>query len=199
MPPPETDTPTSASLLLKVRDASDVAAWRTFEAVYGPLVHRYCARRGLQPADADDVSQEVLARIARAIRGFDYSAERGRFRGWLGTITANEVRTFLARSGRRPETATDVPEPPDPDPAWSAEFTEHILAVALDRVRGEFEPATWAAFEAVWVRKEPPADVARQLGTAVRAVYVNKSRVLKRLEAEVLHLADDLPLADAGG
>lgn len=188
------DPTTSASLLLRLRDAGDDTAWRTFEVVYGPLVRGYCVRRGLQPDDAADVSQEVLARVARAIRGFDYAPERGRFRGWLGTITANELRTFVARRAGAPAPA-DLADPADPDPGWSDAFTDHILAVAMDRVRGEFEANTWAAFEATWVRREPPADVARRLGTTVRAVYVNKSRVLQRLEKEVLHLADDLPLA----
>lgn len=198
MPDPESTLGTSASLLLRVRDPRNAEAWRTFEAVYGPLVRRYCRRRGLQEADAADVSQEVMARVSKAIRDFEYAPERGRFRGWLGTVTANEVRTFLARTGRRAVGGDDPPDPPDPDPVWLAEFTDHVLAVALDRVRGEFEPGTWAAFEAAWVRKEPPAEIARRLGVAVHSVYVNKSRVLKRLEAEVLHLADDLPLADAG-
>ena len=188
---PDPDTNTSASLLVRVRDAADGAAWRVFEAVYGPLVRRSCVRRGLQHADAADVSQEVLARVATAIRGFDYDPARGRFRGWLDTVTANAVRSFRVRAARHP-----VPADPDPaaaDPAWDGEFTAHLLAVACDRVRGEFEPATWAAFEAAWVRGEPPAAIAERLGVAVHAVYVNKSRVLKRLEAEVRHLADDLP------
>lgn len=199
MAEPEAGSTTSASLLLKLRDAADDAAWRTFVSVYGPLVRRYCIRRGLQHSDAADVSQDVLARVARAIREFEYSPERGQFRAWLGTITANELRSFFTRSGRFPAIVSELPDPPDPDPAWSSEFTEHILAVALDRIRGEFEPTTWAAFEAVWIHKEAPGNVARRLGTAIHSVYVNKSRVLKRLEAVVLHLADDLPLADPGG
>ena len=198
MPPSEVRPDTSASLVFRVRDAADVDAWRTFEGVYGPLVRRYCRRRGLQDADAADVSQEVLVRVARAIRGFEYQPGRGRFRSWLGTITANEVRTFLARTGRNPLPGDRAADPADqtPDPVWLAEFVDHVLAVALDRVRGEFEPGTWAAFEATWLRHEPPADAAGRLGVPVHTVYVNKSRVLKRLEAEVLHLSDDLPAAE---
>ncbi len=190
---PESESSTSASLLVRVRDAADADAWRTFEAVYGPLVRRSCVRRGLQHADAADVSQEVLSRVVRAIRGFEYAPDKGRFRAWLNTVTANEVRTFKARSARRPLNAEADREAADP--AWDGDFTAHLLAVACDRVRGEFEPATWAAFEAAWVRGEPPAAIAQRLGIAVHAVYVNKSRVLKRLEAEVRLLADDLPAA----
>ena len=195
----ETDVATSASLLLRVRNPRDSEAWRTFEGIYRPLVLRYCVRRGLQEADAADVAQEVLARVANAIRGFDYSPERGRFRAWLGTITIHQVQTLQSRAGRRPLTGADPAGPAvlsDPDPVWMAEFTEHILAVACERIRGEFEPETWAAFDAVWLRKEKPAEIAQRLGIALHAIYVNKSRVLKRLEAEVLHLAEDMPLAE---
>ena len=191
---PDPDDATSASLLVRVRDAADAVAWRTFEGVYGPLVRRSCVRRGLQHADAADVSQEVLARVATAVRGFEYAPEKGRFRAWLNTVTANAVRSFRAKSARRPVAAAFDAEAADP--AWDGEFTAHLLAVACDRVRPEFEPATWAAFEAAWVRNEPATAVAARLGVAVHAVYVNKSRVLKRLEAEVRHLADDLPHAE---
>lgn len=185
---------TSASLLLRIRDARDGDAWDSFVAVYGPLVRRHCVRRGLQDSDAADVAQDVFARVAKAIRSFDYAPERGRFRGWLGTIVANEIATSRAKAGRRPVAGGMADDAPGPDPSWDRAFTEHVLAVATDRVRPEFEPATWEAFEATWVRKEPPEAVAKRLGTAIHAVYVNKSRVLKRLEAEVMRLAADLPL-----
>jgi DNA-directed RNA polymerase specialized sigma24 family protein len=180
---------TSASLLLRIRDPHDNAAWATFVGVYSPLVSRYCVRKGFQSADADDVAQEVFARVARSIASFDYAPEKGRFRGWLGTITAHAMA-----SHRTPHSAPLLADPPQPDPEWNRDFAEHVLAVAMDRVRGEFEPATWAAFEGTWVRQEAAADVAARLGVAIHAVYVNKSRVLKRLEAEVLALAEDVPL-----
>jgi RNA polymerase sigma-70 factor (ECF subfamily) len=186
---------TSASLLLRIRDPNDRDAWATFVAVYSPLVRRFCVAKGLQPADADDVTQDVMAAVARAIGSFDYSAERGRFRSWLGLVAARAVAAFRKRSHRGgPQVPLEV-DPADPGPDWDRDFTEHVLAVALDRIRGEFEPATWAAFEATWVRHEPPAAVAARLGVALHAVYVNKSRVVRRLEAEVLALAEDRPLA----
>ncbi len=55
--PPET----RASLIVRLRDAADVAAWDEFVATYGPLVYRLALRQGLQAADADDVVQQVFA------------------------------------------------------------------------------------------------------------------------------------------
>ena len=76
------DESTRASLLLAVRDAGDGRAWAAFAARYGGLVRAWCRRRGLQAADAEDVTQAVLAALYRAMPTFEYDAGRG-FRGYV--------------------------------------------------------------------------------------------------------------------
>jgi len=197
---------TRPSLLLRIRDARDAEAWQTFIEVYAPLIYGYCRHRRLQEADAADVAQEVLARVAQSMRNFEYSPDRGRFRDWLGTIARNEIVRFQTRA-QRPGQGTGGDEASeldsiasaDQDTAWSAQFHAHLLETALDRVRPHFDPATWRAFELVWLGDEPAPQVARQLGLAVEKVYVAKSRVLKRLREEVLLLGEDAPLLARGG
>jgi RNA polymerase sigma factor (sigma-70 family) len=184
---------TSASLLLRIRDPRDDDAWSTFVAVYSPLVRRYCVRKGLQASDAADVMQNVMNRVTKSIKTFEYDPSRGRFRSWLGTLAAREIATQLNHYARKPDSLADVDETASIDPVWNDEFTDHVLAVAMDRIRGEFENTTWLTFEASWLRQESPTDVAARLGVAVHTVYVNKSRILKRLEAEIRLLADDMP------
>ena len=58
---------TRASLILRLQDATDVAAWDEFAEVYAPAVYRSARRMGLQAADADDCAQEVLASVARSV------------------------------------------------------------------------------------------------------------------------------------
>jgi len=88
---------TRPSLLVRIRDAQDMPAWGIFVEVYAPLIHGYLRKRGLQDADAADVTQEVLRRVASAIRRFDYDPQRGGFRGWLFTVVRNQWRSFLER------------------------------------------------------------------------------------------------------
>src|SRR5688500_13767280 len=92
---------TRVSLLVRVRDPRDEAAWLEFVEVYGPLIYRYARRAGLQEADADDVTQEVLRTTVRTMPAFEYDPRRGRFRSWLKTLTMNQVRDHLARGKRR--------------------------------------------------------------------------------------------------
>jgi RNA polymerase sigma factor (sigma-70 family) len=192
---------TRPSLLLRLRDPQDAAAWRTFVDVYGPLVYGHARRRGLAHEDAEDVTQKVFARVAEAIRSFNYQRDLGRFRDWLGTIVRNEINRFLKKDigtahgqgGQEDRTIANVAAPAA-DTVWTAEFNAHILQVALQRCRPRFEPATWQAFERVWLQHVPASQVAAEMRQPIDWVYVAKSRVLKQLAHEVQELAYDAAL-----
>lgn len=195
------DSPTRPSLLCRICDPGDTQSWQTFVDVYGPLIYRHARARGLQDADAAEVTQEVLLQVSRSIQKFEYRPEQARFRDWLGTVTLNKIRSFL-----RHQAATDhvqgetAPEVLDhiasgqPDTQWAEEFHQHVLQTALARTRPHFEEQTWRAFELVWREQRSEAEVAQELGQRINWVYLAKSRVLKRLRAEVQELAEDLPL-----
>jgi RNA polymerase sigma-70 factor (ECF subfamily) len=192
---------TRPSLLIRIRDARDESAWSVFVDVYAPIVYRYCRRRGLQDSDAADVSQEVLAQVARSIRNFEYQPERGRFRDWLGMVTHSKLADHFRagkRAGQGTNTAIDAAgEPSDHGESgseWAAAFNAHLLRVALDRIQPGFEPQTWRAFDLVWLQGRKASEAASSLNVPVDAIYVAKSRVLKRLREEVVALAEDLPL-----
>jgi RNA polymerase sigma-70 factor (ECF subfamily) len=189
---------TRPSLLLRVRDPKDAEAWRTFTDVYGPLIYRYCKGHDLQDADAADVAQEVLAQVAQSVRAFAYQPERGRFRDWLGTVTRHKIARFFRARGRtvgQPAGDLDALPATEADAAWTDAFNAHLLSVGLERVRPGLEPATWQAFEGVWLADRPPAEVSAELKMSVAAVYLAKSRVLKRLRQIILELAEDCPAA----
>jgi RNA polymerase sigma-70 factor (ECF subfamily) len=191
---------TRPSLLARLRDAADAESWQTFVHTYAPLVFRYARHRGVQDADAADITQDVLVRVARSMRAFAYQPERGRFRDWLGTVTRNQLSSFLARRQRTERVgASDRPSEveeaaaPEADSEWTAAFHAQVLAVALERIRPGFEAVTWDAFLRVWQAGRPALDVAQELGLPIDKVYAAKARVLKRLREEILLLADDLP------
>jgi RNA polymerase sigma-70 factor (ECF subfamily) len=55
----------------------------------------------------------------------------------------------------------------------------------LEIMQADFEPATWRACWEFVVEGRPAAEVARELGLSVNAVYLAKGRVLRRLRAEL--------------
>src|SRR5437764_15234745 len=91
---------TRPSLLVRLRDTADHEAWRQLVELYAPLVYRFLRRRGLQDADAADLTQEVLRSVASAIDSFEYDPRRGSFRGWLFTVARNKLHSFLKRQQR---------------------------------------------------------------------------------------------------
>ncbi len=60
---------TNASLLRRVRvDAADQAAWSEFVNRYGGQVYAWCRKWHMQEADAQDVTQTVLVKLAVKMR-----------------------------------------------------------------------------------------------------------------------------------
>ncbi len=197
---------TRPSLLLQIRDGADADAWRTFMTIYVPIVYRYACRHGLQDADAADLSQEVMGKVARAIRTFEYHPDRGRFRDWLFTIVRQRLTLHYECAAGRPERLVSSGEleylrqsPEHSDADWSDEFNAQVLQVALDRARPHFEPITWRAFERVWLENRSAAETAHELCQQINFIYYAKSRVLKRVKEEVQEIVEDFSCLDSLG
>ena len=58
----------------------------------------------------------------------------------------------------------------------------------MERVRGEFQEATWKAFALTAVEGKSAKEAGAALGLSPGAVYVAKSRVQKRLEEIIRNL-----------
>ena len=188
------DSPvTQRSLLVRIRDPQNHVSWQEFVEIYAPLVRNYCTRRGLQRADAADVSQEVMQAVATAIQKFEYDPERGSFRGWLFTITSRKLNNFFARSKRQPRGsgATAVQQLLENQPDregeedWEKEYRRFLFHWAAEKIRPEFQETTWRAFWKVTVEEEPVKQAADELDLTAGAVYIAKSRVLKRLTERI--------------
>jgi RNA polymerase sigma-70 factor (ECF subfamily) len=191
--------PTRASLLLRLRDARDEAAWREFVELYTPLVLGYARKQGLQDADAADLAQEVLRAVAGAVGRFDYDPQRGAFRNWLFTIVRRKLATWRSSQAARTCGSGDpaihqileqTPAPQTTEPAWESEWQQRVFAWACAQVSRDVSAATWQAFWRTAVQGQPGAQVAAELGMSTGAVYLARSRVLARLR-ELIRSAEE--------
>ncbi len=71
-----------------------------------------------------------------------------------------------------------------------------VLRVALRRIQSHFEPSSWRVFERVWLEQRSAAEVALELSMSIEAVYMAKSRILRRLEQEVEEIAEHFSWLD---
>jgi RNA polymerase sigma factor (sigma-70 family) len=184
---------TRASLLVRLRDPHDRDAWRQFVALYAPLIYGLARRRGLQDADAADLTQEVLRTLTRT-DAFAYDPARGSFRGWLYTVTCRKVHDFRASRAHRERGSGDSvtqrlleAEPAADEDAerWECEYRRHLFTLAAEQVKDAFTPTTWQAFWLLAVEGKTAEETATATALSVGAVYVAKSRVLARLKKQI--------------
>jgi RNA polymerase sigma factor (sigma-70 family) len=186
---------TRLSLIARLKDLSDQQAWSQFVEIYWPLVHRMARRKGLQDADAEDLTQQVFSAVAQAVDHWETDRARARFRTWLQRIAHNLILNALSRA--KPDRASgseaqrvaldSVAARDGPDSALlRAEYQREVFLWAARQVRGEFEPATWAAFWGTAVEGREVAEVGEELGKKPGAIYAARSRVMRRLKQKTL-------------
>jgi len=185
---------TASSLLRKVRGRAP-GAWERLFYLYSPLVYHWACQAGLQAADAADVVQEVFRSVVIHLPGFRRERPGDSFRGWLWTVTENKIRDLRRRRCHQVEAVggsdaqhflMQVPEVLASDSGDAVgDPVDPQLTRALELIRSEFEERTWRAFWGVVVEGRLAADVAAALGMSANAVYVARSRILRRLRDEL--------------
>jgi RNA polymerase sigma factor (sigma-70 family) len=191
---------TRPSLLVRLRNAKDRDAWRQFVDIYAPLIYGLARKRGLQDADAADLTQDVFRAVAAAMPMWQYDPKRGSFRGWLYTVARNKLNDFLAQRTRITPGSGDsavqtlLEEQPARDheeTVWQRDYEQRIFAWAAEHIRGEFHESTWRAFWQAAVEGKSGEETAENLGMSVGAVHVAKSRVLARLKKKIKELQEE--------
>lgn len=191
---------TSASLLARLRQApADQAAWGEFVDRYGRKVYGWCRHWGFQEADAQDITQDVLVRLAEKMRDFAYDPARS-FRAWLKTLARHAVSDFCDARGRAAaggslavELLQSVEAREDLVRRLEDEFDREVFDEAVARVRARVTPKTWRAFEMTAREGRSGAEAGAELGMAVAAVFVARGRVQKLLSEEVRRLEGSDP------
>jgi len=188
---------TRISLLTQLRqDPSDQAGWDAFVERYGRHIYRWCRQWKLQDADAEDVTQDILVKLARKLRVFTCDPSRS-FRGWLKTLAHHAWRDFVdsprrvqaaAGDGQVWELLQTLEAREDLVQRLQEAFDYELLEAAQVRVRLRVAPHTWEAFRLLALEGLPVAAVAAKVQMQVAMVYVAKSKVQKMLQEEIQKL-----------
>ena len=188
----DTGPATRASLLLRLHDCGDAEAWEEFTTMYRPVIYRVATIKGLQHADAEDLTQGVLMSVAGAISRFDPGGP-ARFRTWLSRIAENATLNAISRrkadraigEGHFDDLLAQHPANPADSRLISIELRRQWFRMAAEQVKQEVAPDQWAAFHATAVENKSIPQVAEQLQKSIGNIYAARSRVMRRLRHAV--------------
>lgn len=187
---------TRQSLLARLKDVEDQESWRDFFDTYWELIYRVAIKCGLSDADAQDVVQETVLSVARKIEGFVYDPEVCSFRTWMLRLTRWRVTDRLRRRQRiesRLAPALDESLEDsgfDWDTYWETEWKEHLLRVAMARVRTRTNLKDVQIYELAANKGWSTIKIANSLKINRGQVYLAKHRVAKLLKKELGKLAE---------
>jgi RNA polymerase sigma-70 factor (ECF subfamily) len=206
-----TDTlPTRVSLLERLKNLEDEGSWREFFLRYEKKVLSVARSRGLAEHDAEEVAQEVFARLAKSIGNYQPQSRPGSFRSWLFKLTrwraADQLRDrnpFTPHTqsyhgpsddgqGERTPTIERVPAQADAELAFEAESRRHFVDSLLKRVERKVTPKQLQIFQALVLDEVPVAKVAELYGMTVPAIYVIKHRTMAKLRDEIAQMQGQL-------
>jgi len=150
--------------------------------------------RKLQHSDAEDVTQDVLLRIAKKFGEFDYDPKKS-FRGWLRRVTENAVIDLIRKRDKEHKNGSGVLSLLAEAPA-QAELTDHLseafdlelLEMAKSRVRNRVLPKRWSTWELMAEQGCSGQEVAEKLKISVGTAYATKNQVQKMISEEVARL-----------
>ena len=193
---------TRRTMLLRLQDQYDDASWEEFVAYYRQYIYNIVRHMKLNHHDANEIVQLVIIKLWDKLPNFKYDEHKGKFRNWLHTVTANQVRDFIRKKGAA---LSYLPDPerkkesgylnditlPEIDAIAEREWKVYIANMAWKRLQKNFSETVCQAFKLMAELKDATA-VAQQLQISESSVYVYKKRVQDRLHQEIARLNSEL-------
>lgn len=185
--------PGTTSLLERIRHGAVPEDWRVLVERYWRSVYAFGRRHGLDGADAEDFTQDVLIELTRILPGFEYDCSRGPFRSFLLTLCRRRlVDRLRADRGKEASGLLDEEAASDEVAWWEREWRRSMLRACLDEAARAVEPRTFQAFQLVVIEGWPAKRAAAFLDLSVDSVYQAKARVLRHARGtyEAMHEED---------
>lgn len=194
---PEAHSVTSLTLLSRLRQPEkDEAGWTEFVERYGQRIFGWCIHRGLQAADAEEVTQSVLIKMVKQLREFEYDPARS-FRGWLRTVTENAVKDFFRSLNDRKVSAGgsailqqlgQVEATTDLNERLQEVFDLELAEEAMARVSARVRQNRWQAWYLTAREGRSGAEVAAQLNMKIVSVYTARNQIQQLIADEIKDL-----------
>lgn len=155
---PETPTSLLTRIAMQVTGEDEVV-WTEFFELYTPAMRTYLLGRGVRETEADDVVQDVLAKLVSVLRGNRYDKGKSHFRTYLSHVLYHEMIDHHRRARAQ---------------------REHVRVPLSDEM-AEVAATAGDALDLEWVAARHTAAVTHVLGKT--ALSEQSKRVYRELEA----------------
>jgi RNA polymerase sigma-70 factor (ECF subfamily) len=193
---------TNSSLLRQIKSLSNAPGWMLFYQTYGPLIERFALKSGLNAAESQDVVQNTMIQVSKAITDFTYDRARGSFKSWLFNNAKWRIVDILrARPKgtvdlqRSSQGAVGAPGPESWEPGvsvferiWDDEWEDQLKRDALEEVRKKVSGVHFQIFCLYVLEGLPAAKVAEMVGVRVAQVHLIRTRVGRLVRRELAAL-----------
>jgi RNA polymerase sigma-70 factor (ECF subfamily) len=195
--------PTRQSLLSRLKDWDDSNSWQDFFDTYWRLIYKTASSAGLGAIEAEEVVQETLIRICRAIRQFEYDPKRGRFKAWLRTVTVSVIQERLRnqrhaylKSAKAAAAWEQMRSDANLDENqiakdWDSDWEDNLADAALERVKKRITPRHFQIFDLAVTKRWPTERIAETFQVSPAYIYLVKHRLSIRLQREVKKLRSE--------
>ena len=200
--------PTRWTLIGRLKNWGDEKSWREFFDTYWKLIYGVARRAGLTPEDAQDVVQETIVSVCKAMEAFKADPQRGSFKSWLLTVTRSRIIDLQRKRLRQPAVAGPSPQAstqstpleeraPDPagngfDALWNGEWERNLITLALERLEKKTSARHYQVFLLHVIKQHPAEQVARISGVAVNQVYLIKHRLAPQFREAICDLENKM-------
>lgn len=189
---------TRKTLIEKIIENNDNDSWETFCDSYQDYIFTMIKNMGVEHQDSEELKQDVLVKAWKALPGFTYDPEKGKFRWWLFTIVKNTVYKYFRDNSRnvKGDNAAELAEnsnfiEPEVDKLAEEEWKRFVVNKAWVVVARCFDEHVIEIFSKL-SKGAKVKDVAREYGIKENTVNAYKSRVRRSLYREIVKIEHEL-------
>lgn len=190
-PGPSLTTIDCTTLVQRLSNPQDEAAWELVVERYGPAVQGFARKLGLDADQAEDACQATMQGLLAALRAGRFDRRRGRLRDLLFGIARHRILDILGALAKQPlqVAATtrgtsffhSIPSPDDMGRAWAEEWHVAVYRQCLVEAKAHFSNDAYTMFYLRIVEDRTSAEVAELVGKTSNAVDINTHRVREYL------------------
>lgn len=191
------DYKTRITLMERLKNSGDEKSWDEFNNVYRRYIYSIVKSMYVEESRIDDLIQDVLLSVWKALPGFEYNNGKGRFSSWLATITVNKVKSAKLQKSRQINREHKAYEHQgeldgnDLEKLFNKEWAAFLTQKAWENISSDLSITMKQCFEG-FMDGMKVKEIADSLELPENTVSVYKRRVSTIMKREIHRLREEL-------